>query len=273
MRPRISLFTLSLMLVLTLLAGCGARQPESALLRLLRFIPDKSEYREYVIFGDAVAWHTSWEIPRIDNLDELEELDRETRAYWMMIMGSQTMPANALGRQYLAARDDMRGYYGFDLFNVDRWIEAGAPPETITAVGFSFDSKQIGEALTDFGYDHEALDGGGTLYSILEDYEFSMDIPTRIGQLGTLNRVALLEGQMVITRATELVEDALDAKSGERRSLAENEEFRAAVLALEDDALADYGELVGAFLTDDKTLSDPLARFGTQMPEEDRERH
>ena len=37
----------------------------NTLLRLLRFVPDAPEYREYVTFGDAAAWHASWSVPRV----------------------------------------------------------------------------------------------------------------------------------------------------------------------------------------------------------------
>ncbi len=256
MRQRTFLVISSLAIVLALMAGCGAKEPDGALLRMMRFIPDRSAYRQWVSFGDAAAWHSSWDIPRIDDWDELDALDRESRAYWMLIMGGQTAPANALGWQYLRT-DDQRSFYGFDLFNLDRWLEAGQPPEMITAVEFGFDNEQIAEALVDSGYDDEDLDGGATLYSILDDYEMAIDFPTKTGQTGNLNRIALLQQQMVIAKATDLVKDALEANSNERRSLAENEEFRAAATALQDKTLAEYGELVGVFLTDDQTFSDP----------------
>lgn len=266
MRLRTAPFTLILFTILAFLAGCGTREPDGALLRMLRFIPDRSQYRQWVSFGDAVAWHTSWDIPRVDNVGDLEELDRDTRAYWMNILPRQTWPAMALGHQYLLS-DDQRTYYGFDLFNLDRWIEAGMPPETITAVEFAFDREEVSNALRGSGYDADDLDNG-TLYSIRADYETSFDLPTKTGQLGNLNRIGLLEGQMVIARATELVEQALEANSGDRRSLAENKEYRAVALTLQDKALSSFGNLVGVILTDDQTFSEPATYLNTlQSPE------
>ena len=43
---------------------------------------------------------------------------------------------------------------------------------------------------------------GGTLYSILDDYEISLDLLPRVGSLGQLNRIALVDKQMIIGRAT-----------------------------------------------------------------------
>ncbi len=268
MQKRALLFISILVIVLTLLAGCGAKQPESALLRMMRFIPDRSAYRQWVSFGDTAAWHTSWDIPRIDNLDEVDNLDEGQGPLVLSTQYRQTGPSNTLGSMYLLL-GEQRDFYGFDLFNLDRWIEAGKPPEMITAVEFGFDKGRIAEALEDSGYDDEELDGGATLYSILDDYEMAFDFPVRTGQTGNLNRIALLQQQMVIAKATELVKDALEANSGERRSLAENEEFRAAAAALQHKTLAEYGELVGVFLTDDQTFSDPATYVPSELSRED----
>jgi hypothetical protein len=238
------------------LAACGgksdAKKPaekpaETPLLRMLRFIPDTPEYRALVTFGDAQAWHTSWSIPRIDNMEQLNEMEREPRAYWLQIMSRQTTPPDSLGWQYLTS-EDQRGAYGFDLFSLDRYLYAGQPPDEITVAEFVFDGAQIGQALTASGYTTQALEAGGTLYSLHGDYEVDLQSPTRSGRVGNLNRVALLDGQLVIAKATANVNKALSAHGGQLRSLADNSDFSAAATALQDPALAETGELVGAIL-------------------------
>jgi hypothetical protein len=240
---------------------------ESPLLRLLRFVPDTPEYREYLTYGDAEAWHDSWNVPRLDNWDELENLGREPAAYWMFIMPRQTTPPESLGTQYLRT-EDQRGFYGFDLFNLDRFISAGQPPNYVTAVEFSFDGTEIADALSAFGYEAEALDTGGTLYSILDDYEIDMESPTHAGKLGNLNRIALLDGQMVIAKATDIVIDALLAQSGEVPSLADSPEYAAAVAALEGPALGETGELVGVILVEGSNLAVASSYIPLGGPEE-----
>jgi hypothetical protein len=256
MKSRLFILSLSVLLIVSLLAGCGSDKSESALLRLLRFVPDTPEYREWLTFGDADAWHSSWNIPRIDNWDELDNLDREPRAHWMFILSGQTAPPDSLGIQYMRI-DDQRGFYGFDLFNLDRYLLAGSPPGWITVVEFSFDKAQIADALTASGYEAEKLETGGTLYSILDDNEYALEFPTKTGQLGNLNRVALLDGQMVIAKATANVTNALLAHSGESSSLADNLNYVAAAKALEDPALKETGELVGVIFTEGPVLADP----------------
>ena len=72
-RPRIR-FLMICGILLSMLVACAEEPPESNLMRLLRFVPDKRDYREYVTFGDAAAWHTSWDVSRLDDLDDLEAL-------------------------------------------------------------------------------------------------------------------------------------------------------------------------------------------------------
>ena len=79
MKTRLLTLSLSALLIVLVLAACGGgdEKTESPLLRMLRFVPDTPGYREYLTYGDAEAWHTSWDIPRIDSLEELDSLDRE----------------------------------------------------------------------------------------------------------------------------------------------------------------------------------------------------
>ncbi|MBN1967216.1 MAG: hypothetical protein JW910_21360 [Anaerolineae bacterium] len=247
--------------------------PESDLLRLMRFIPDAPEYTEWVSYGDIAAWHTSWNIPRLDNLDDLDALDRDPRAYWMFIMPRQTFPRDVLGAQYLM-QSPMRPFYGFDLFNADRFISAGMPPVEVAVIEHNLDNAAIAAALTASGYEVKSEEPESTLYGFLEDNESALalrDTVPRVGLTGALNRIALLDGgPMIIARATGLVTTALGAQRGDTPSLADNVAFRAAALALEDPFLADTGELVGAMLFDAAAFEfdDPFAVLGAHVTSE-----
>jgi hypothetical protein len=206
-----------LILIALLLAGLAAwgAAPHTAsqaktvadpVLRPLRFVPDTSNTRGWLAYGDLAAWHTSWDVPRIDNVAELDGLENDPRIYWMFIMPRQTQPPDSLGVQYLM-QGDYRPAFGFDLFNLDRFLQAGYPPDAITAAEGSFEAAQIEDALAASGYTAQPLETGGTLYSIREDYEMdpASDLPMP-GRLGALNRIALLEGgKLLIARATGVV--------------------------------------------------------------------
>jgi hypothetical protein len=243
---------------------------ENPLLRLLSFVPDTPENRQFVTYGDLTAWHNSWNVPHIDSLDDLETLERDESAYWMNIMPRQTTPPEALGLQYLVS-DDLSAFYGFDIFNVDRYLQAGQPPGMTSVVEYSFPQEQIADALTASGYTAESLDNGSTLYSILGDFEMDMTmetVTTRVGQLGTLNRIGVLDNQLVIGRATDVVMGAYAAQQGEIPSLADSPDFAAAAHALDDASLADMGELVGVIFVDGPQLADPLPYVPLNAPEE-----
>jgi hypothetical protein len=252
MKP-IRLLTLGLVILLLLPAlPASGSQPgqESPLLALLRFVPDTPGDREMLTFGDVAAWDSRWGVPQIDTVDELNALPRDPKAYWMLIMAKQTAPPSNLGIEYLL-QGDMRPYYGFDFFNVDRFISAATPPDIITVVEHHLDPAQIGEALTASGYTAQSLDGGATLYSLFGDYEIpplsDSTIP-HVGKLGALNRIALLDQRIIISRATADVTAALEAQSGTGTSLADDPAYAAAVQALDDPSLSDTGDLVGVMM-------------------------
>jgi hypothetical protein len=252
MKPiRLLTLGLAIMLLLPALPALGS-QPgqESPLLTLLRFVPDTPNDREMVTFGDVAAWDSSWGVPQVRSVDELNALPRDPKAYWMVIMGKQTAPPNNLGAQYVL-QGDMRPYYGFDFFNVDRFIADGAPPDDFTVAEHNLDPAQIGAALTASGYTAQTLDGGATLYSLLGDYEIPPltggTVP-RVGMTGALNRIALLGQQLIISRASANVTAALDAQSGAGTSLADDPAYAAAVQALDDPSLSDMGDLVGVMM-------------------------
>ncbi|MCX9080548.1 MAG: hypothetical protein OIN84_21485 [Candidatus Methanoperedens sp.] len=239
----------------------GQDTTESDLLRLLRYVPDVPEVRETLVYyGDLAAWHTSWNVPRINTIDELEALDRDPHAYWMFILPRQTAPPEPLGMQYLFT-DDQRAFYGFDVFGVDRFISAGAPPAQITVLDHRLDSGDITAALTASGYEAEAVPGG-TLYHQFEDSEApimsDVEVP-RVGQFGALNRIALLDASptLLISRNTGDVLASLAAAQGEQPSLAGDPFYAAAAQAVLDPSLADTGELVGVLFMFGPVPMDP----------------
>ena len=176
---------------------------ENELLRLLGYVPITPENLQWLTFGDVAAWYSSWGVPLVDNLDEINELAVDPRAYWFSILPGQAVLPDSLGLSRLF-QEDQRGIYGFDFFQVDRVIEAAEPPENITFVEHHADSAQIAARLLEIGYTETELENGWTLYSIFDDYEVdpAADLP-RSGQRGQRNRIALRDNQMIMARATD----------------------------------------------------------------------
>ncbi|MCB9156050.1 MAG: tetratricopeptide repeat protein [Caldilineaceae bacterium] len=231
------------------------------LLRLLQMVPDTPEYRKYLAFGDAAAWHTATGTPRVQEVDELNGVPKAERDALLFTMPRETLPPAAFGAQYMAS-EDQRGHFGFNLFTLERWLEAGNVPGTLTIAEVDTDSTaRIADALTASGYSSTPLAAGSTLYSIRDDFEIQIDAPLRTGMMGELNRIILDNGQMIIGRATEVVESAQTAATGGQSTLADVSAFHAAAQALTDDTLADMGALVGVLIVED-VASDPAAMLG-----------
>jgi hypothetical protein len=262
MRSRIVFVVLALVcLLVPPWSAFGQDSAESDLLRLLHYVPDVPEVRETLVqYGDLAAWHTSWKVLRINNVQQLDLLPRDKHAYWMFIMPRQTAPPEPLGMQYLFT-DDQRAFYGFDVFGVDRFISAGVPPVQITALEHRLDSGDIAAALTASGYEAQAVPGG-TLYSQFEDMEApamsGVEVP-HVGQFGALNRIALLDASptLLISRRTDDVLASLAAAQGEQPSLADDPFYAAAAQAVLDPSLADTGELVGVLFMSGPVPMDP----------------
>ncbi len=238
-----------------------------SLLDLLRYVPNEAAYRQYLAYGDKVAWLKSWDVPNVPSVDALNKLDDQPRRRWMMIMPTQTLVPTVLGLQYVMTGDDMK-YYGFDFFAADRYLEAGQPPDMISVVDGQFNDANIDTSLEKIGYTTRALEPDGTLYSLGNDYQIQMtaDLPN-IGKLGARNRIALIGQRMVITRATPIMQNALAAAAGSN-SLADAPEYQAAVAALDDPQLADTGPLLGALFMADQVAADPVAMVGSRLSAE-----
>jgi hypothetical protein len=213
--------------------------PENPLLRLLHFIPDTVENRQEVRYGDFAAWYESWDVAPPESIEAIDSMDEFDRVYTLFIMPNQTLPAQALGTDEVMR--GFRDYYGFDVFNVDRFLYAGFPTNDITVIEHSLDTSQISDALTALGYQTEPHEPDATLYSLRGDYEMDSvaDMPT-IGKMGLLNRILMRDGQLVITRATPVLDAAWAAEMGEAPSLADNPTYAAAA-----QAVAAFGETYG----------------------------
>lgn len=227
-------------------------EPSNAFAQALAFVPDAPGYSEWLTFGDVAAWHTAWGIPRPLNLLTLDMLPEQPHALWMFVLPRQIMPPSALGMDTLFM-DDQRPFYGFDFFHVDRVLGAGNPPDDITLIEHNADPEAIAAQLIASGYSAEDLDGGWTLYSILDDYEVALQAAgdvefPRVGMLGQRNRIVLNGQQLITARATAPVMAAVAAHTRDIPALVDNPVYGALAAALSDPLLDGTGALVGVIM-------------------------
>jgi hypothetical protein len=195
-------------------------------------------------------------VPRVESFEAVQNLPSPQREQWLFALPLQTLPPAVLGAQYLAV-EEMGDLYGFSLFDAERYLDAGQPPDNFAVVEISADQAQIVTALTAFGYLCTA-DDHANLCSIGEDYHTDLQSPSLVGRLGGLNRIAILDGRLIIGRATAIITGALATYAGENRSLADDPFYQAAATALADPALAENGALVGVLLNGMPFFDDPL---------------
>ena len=175
------------------------------LLDLLSFVPDTPENRSMVTFGDVDAWYAATGNARIGSLDEIDTLSDAQREAMLFILPTQTLPPDALGLQYLRT-GDLRERLGFNYFDAAQMLQAGQPPDLITALNVNADPAAIGAVLGTAGYTATEA-SGATLYSLRDDYEIDMQDSSPVGRLGALNRVAVIDERadpatVLIARAT-----------------------------------------------------------------------
>ncbi|RIK42704.1 MAG: hypothetical protein DCC55_07925 [Chloroflexi bacterium] len=237
--------------------GTVSHDEAHPLFSMLRFVPADPLYRPYLTLGDVSAWHTATGVPRVESLADVEQLEPAQRNGWRFALFKQTHPPQTLGLEYLAV-EEMRDFYGFGFFDADRYLEAGAPPDTISVLQVHANLETIKSRLTRFGYTWDDAPGG-RLYSIRDDYETDLRSPTLVGRLAGLNRIAVLDdGLLVIGRAAEVVTNAVAARQGKLPSLADESVYQSAAAALTGPTVSDLGALVGVILVGEPFLADPF---------------
>ena len=241
-------------------SGSSNGASETAM-QFLEYIPDTPENRQMTSFGDAAAWYTSWDVPRITSIDEWDQLADAPRAYWSGIMLKQVYPPDCLDSTHIM-QYSLGDTYGFDLFDLDRFTFAGEPPEVVTVADFRTDRQTIKNALTAQGYTEQEVSDDWTLYSLNDDYAVNLKAETTAGKLGNLNRILLSNQTLIIGKATEVVLPALDAISDNIPSLADDDVYIAATQALQDSSLKDAGELVGVIWMDSQELATIPEKIG-----------
>jgi hypothetical protein len=237
-------------------ASANPNTTAGPLLELLRYIPDDPAHRQFLSFGDAAAWHSAWAMPCVENFEAVQNLPSPRREQWLFALPLQTLPPPVLGTQYLAV-EEMGDMYGFSMYDAERYLDAGQPPDNFAVIDISADQEQIVATLRAFGYLCTA-DDQGYLCSIGEDYEADLQSPSLVGRLGGLNRIAVLDGRLIIGKATSLITNALASDAGDKRSLADDPFYQAASHALAHPTMVENGALVGVLLNGMPFFEDPL---------------
>ncbi len=178
---------------------------------LLAHIPDSEANRAWLSYSDLNGWHETTGVPRLSTIDDLDTLSDGDNQTWLQELPPEA-GLTALGPTFLLL-GDMRPAYGFDFLDAAQTLEVGEPPTSLNLVTLNVPSSQVSDALVQTGYT-ETVAAGAVLYSLNEDYAVDVNAPSRAGQLGVLNRIAILERdapgtEVLIARATAPIEQSL----------------------------------------------------------------
>ena len=219
---------------------------------LLALVPDNASSRAWLSYSDMIAWHEATGVPRVASYAAIEALAEADRSAWLYTRSEQTAPPPVLGLNEIAT-GTMRPALGFDFFDVAQALESGQAPENVVWVNLHVAPEAIATALTATGY-AQSDEAGAVLYSRGDDYATDFSAETLAGQMGSLNRIALLDSdnagsQVLIARATAPITQSLATATGDSRSLADDRTYRTLAGALEYEGLIP-GALVGLVVQD-----------------------
>ncbi|MHB8646150.1 MAG: hypothetical protein ACYDAR_10225 [Thermomicrobiales bacterium] len=201
-------------------AGAGGE-----LLRLLAFVPDQPDIgRKSVTFADVAAVKERYGYGNIRSQDDLDKQGISVTDYFNVTGGC--ILSEFTGIQYLK---QYRDQYGFDVFQVDREIQAGVPPERFSHMEGAFDANTVREKLLADKYT-TADDNGISYFTKRDDLQISVQ-EDRL-TLARLNRVVVNATRILAAPATAILAAALNAEAQKTRTLAADPAYRALAMAL-----------------------------------------
>ena len=258
---KLSVFVILITVTALSLAACGGGTETSGFLELLEVIPDNAQTRGWVQVNDYQRFRETFDI-QIPGPEAGEEalMDYLLRPIDMpqffgpFISGYGQFAPQALER---------RRYLGFDLRDVHRSAEAGVPPNVLEVVQGDFDPNKTALALAacaECEAPEETERRGTKFYSWGEDLVVDVQkilAPPAFDRLGRGGRIAVLDEYVFRTLETGGMEALIDARRGDRSSLAGVDDFRALAAGL-DEQNAYSGLLTDMTQSFDETLRDIL---------------
>ena len=205
--------------------------PETPYEELLSLVPNTPETRSWVLMTDYALIRELFDVdlpgPEVDE-DQLKE--------FLIALSEATdnaMPQGPFISGFKSIFETVsRDYLGFDVRNVDQSVEAGQPPGVLEAVRGRFDPEGTDRALRECAEcppPDRTSHLGVAFYSWGEDYHVDLRRilePPAFDRLGRGGRIAVQEGYVFRTLATDDMKALIEASLGRWRSLGDLEELR-----------------------------------------------
>jgi len=265
---------LSILLVaVLLLASCGGddENGSGAFSTMLRAVPNLPGYRASVRITDA---ERIYKVLGVDRPSSIFRVD--TDAYFEELAAANAFAQGSVapiqaGRFFglqgdgaFTAYERIDQYLGIELGEIDRWLETGAPPRELYALGGDFDSKQADRLLNECDVcdpPDRRTHAGSTYYTWGEDFEIDSTRggrPPLYDDLGRGGGVAVLDRYALRALSDGAISAALDAIA-DSNSLADHPDF-----GLLGDSLDRLGPVTAVL--SDQTVTADLASQMLESP-------
>jgi len=270
LKRKIGLFSLSLLVLLSLVSACGAKKPGSIdanpLLSLLAGVPADPVNRSdaYIYFTDFSALESAYNATRPANAEEFSKFDELGESYTVWYVGIRQIQ-NLLISQTFMSLESMPGKVGFSMLDVDQSLAFGTPPGNGLILAGNFDQEAVSTAYRDnLGMASIVIDKF-TLWCAEGDCssgtKISLDSRMREnpfgGDLGQRQPMSISDDRLMASPDLDLVLAHLSAATGKKPNLADDAAYRSAV-----NAVARDGDVIQA------TIANPVVveRIAHQQP-------
>ena len=226
-------------LVVGLLAGCAPSDAPNIYEELLQNIPDIPGASNGVYINDYALVHELFEIPIPG-----PEADDEARLDYLVALALEWRTGlgpgpliSAYNINSIAFFDNWQ-YLGFDFRDIDQSVLAGSFAATLEVVRGRFNPGATDRALSACS---ECPQGQRLEHNGIQFYSWGEDgisdiskrfSPPAFDQLGRGGRIAILDDYVFRTVVTEDMRALIDANRGDRRSIADREDFQLLASAL-----------------------------------------
>lgn len=267
MRKIFGLIALTLFLGL---APTAAQSDDSPLLRMLARIPAAAAAHEYFSYVDYRAVFAARPgAPNITTWQEFAAADGDERTALLgALSGVQSGPASFM--HYLYQSGDTPEVVGFDIFAVDRAVEYGQQPETVTVLEGDFDADAVVAAHAARGYTASEL-GALTLLCSADGCDgMKLNLANRNlanpfgGDLGRSQPVLLGDRLIASSPSSAELDLAAAAINGNADSLASVPDYAAAV-----EAISAAGTPMQAYFINPSSIMPPSAALAGSVSDPD----
>ncbi len=244
-----------LLVVLVLLMGIvptSAQDVSNPLLDLLARVPDTAAARQYLTYADYQAIFASYPgATRPTSYQSFADLTGDSSTEGRAVMGSLMSIGSGpqLFQNGLRSGDAIATTMGFDLFSIDRAIDFGNPPATVTMIEGDFDPDAVIAAHEARGFVASEINGL-TLLCGAAGCDAGMDAnlkgvdPANIfgGKLGRSQPTLVGDNLIASSASIDAIDATASTISGDSANLADQPDYRAAA-----EAISAQGTLMQAY--------------------------